>query len=388
MLSHLGLQITKAINKETKKKEGIYFTPLNIVDCCYKLLSKYIDKNKEITICEPSCGSLEFINNDNIKQFNLKNITCYELNKEIFEMITKEEAKQETKHTYDITIFNEDYLKSSIEMKYDLIIGNPPYFITKNKLYNDYYTGRPNIYIQFIIHSLFKLNPNGILCFVIPMTLLSSQYYELTRKHIIENFKILEIVINNDKFKETNYNTFILIVQNTKNINETENKKYIFKNTLTPYKNYFKELLQKKHFYLKSVGNILNGWFVWNQHKDILTDKDNKKHNRCILYYANENKQHYIKHYKGNKILNDVIVFYRGNGNNSFKWKPRIIRYKGNGIVIENHLLYLVLSDDYDIKELFKYINNDNTKIYVEKFITSGAITTKTLMNDIPIFKE
>ncbi len=393
MLSELGNSLTKSLDMKTKKSNGIYFTPKNIVNKCYELLTKYIDNEKEITVLEPSCGSLEFINNDNINKFNIKNITCYELNKDIYDAI------KDIKNIQNMHIHNQDYLQSSLQDKYDLIIGNPPYFVTKNKLYNEYYTGRPNIYIQFIIHSLHKLNDNGILCFVIPLTLLNSEYYKLTRDFIINNFKILEIFINKDKFKETSYNTFILIVQNiNKNYekntkNETQqindlNKHFVFKEILTPYKQIFKQMIKNNHYYLNSVCTVANGWFIWNEHKEELTNKNNKQHNRCMLYYANENRTNYIKHYKGNMIENDVIVLYRGNGNNSFKWKPRIIKYEGSGIVLENHLLYLNIFEGYDINEIFANICNEKTKTFAEMFITSGSLTTKTLLNKLPIFTD
>lgn len=141
-----------------------------------------------------------------------------------------------------------------------------------------------------------------------------------------------------------------------------------------------------KHIYINDIGKIENGWYVWNQHKDVLTDKNNKEHNRNILYYSNEKRTSYVKHYKGKTINKDVIVFYRGNGNNSFKWLPRIIKYNGSGIIIENHLLYLVPNDGVNINDVFKYINNINTKKYAEKYITSGGLSTKVLENEIPLF--
>ena len=406
MLSELGNSLTKSLDMKTKKNNGIYFTPKNIVNKCYGLLTKYIDNEKQITILEPSCGSLEFITNNNINKFNINRLDCYELNTEIYNNITSKEIFNKlNKITKNINIYNQDYLKSSLQDKYDLIIGNPPYFVTKNKLYNEYYTGRPNIYIQFIIHSLHKLNDNGILCFVIPLTLLNSEYYKLTRDFIINDFKILEIFINKDKFKETSYNTFILIVQNINKDNENNaknntendtkneeqqinnlNKSFVFKGILTPYKQIFKQMLKNEHYYLNNVCTVANGWFIWNEHKEELTNKNNKNHNRCTLYYANENRTNYIKHYKGNIIKNDVIVIYRGNGNNSFKWKPRIIKYEGSGIVLENHLLYLNILDGFDINEIFANICNEKTKTFAEMFITSGSLTTKILLNKLPIF--
>ena len=74
-----------------------------------------------------------------------------------------------------------------------MIIGNPPYYvisdkseINKNQMkkYKEYYEGRANIFILFIIHSLMKLNDNGILAFVLPKNFLNCQYYNKLRNHI------------------------------------------------------------------------------------------------------------------------------------------------------------------------------------------------------------
>ena len=379
-LSHVGMKLTKMLTREDKRKNGIYFTPTSIVNKCYELLSKHIVSKDGLHICEPSCGSMEFVVNENIKLFPNCRFTCYELNDVIYKEIT------ESVSIKNCQLFHGDYLKTSIDDKFNVIIGNPPYFVTKEKTYNEYYTGRPNIYIQFIIHSLKKLKKDGILCFVLPTTLMSSQYYEKTREYIIKEFTILELILNTDKFKDTSYDTFILVVKNSVDI--VANNKYVINGMLTPYKETFNRMLECKHYYLNSIGNILNGWYVWNQHKDDLTDRNNKEHTRCILYYANEKRTNYIKHYKGNKICHDVIVFYRGNGNASFKWKPRMIRYTGNGIVLENHLLYLVPNEGVDIDEVFKLLTKKETKQFAEMFVMSGSITTKTLLNNIPVFKD
>ena len=62
-----------------------------------------------------------------------------------------------------------------------------------NSYYN-YFDGRPNIFILFIIKSLSLLNNKGILTFVLPKNFLNCLYYDKTRKHIIENFAILNIL--------------------------------------------------------------------------------------------------------------------------------------------------------------------------------------------------
>ena len=50
MLSELGNSLTKSLDTKTKKNNGIYFTPKNIVNKCYELLTKYIDNEKRNTV--------------------------------------------------------------------------------------------------------------------------------------------------------------------------------------------------------------------------------------------------------------------------------------------------------------------------------------------------
>ena len=105
---------------------------------------------------------------------------------------------------------------------FDLIIG-PPYFVIKKvdveESYYNYFDGRPNIFILFIIKSLKLLNNKGIISFVLPRSFLNSLYYDKTRKHIIENYNILNIIECDDKYIETQQNTILLIIQNEKPMN-------------------------------------------------------------------------------------------------------------------------------------------------------------------------
>ena len=208
--SELSKSLTTKINKNEKKKNGIYFTPPETVCKNIELLKPFM---KNITdVLEPSCGSCEYI----LRLINHKsslNITGIELNKTIFDSI--EQYKSD-----NITLLNEDYLNHDFNTKFDLIIGNPPYFVMKKndveKSYYDYFDGRPNIFILFIIKSLGLLKNKGIISFVLPKNFLNCLYYDKTRKYIMNNYSILDIVECNDKYIETQQNTIILIIQNQK----------------------------------------------------------------------------------------------------------------------------------------------------------------------------
>ncbi len=128
--SNLSKLLTKKLDINEKKKDGIYFTPLNIINIHIKLLEPFIKNIKDVL--EPSCGSCECILKLNNIFLNL-NITGIELNKTIFESIKDLEKD-------NISLINANYLTHNFDKKFDLIIGNPPYFIMKKAdVDNSYY---------------------------------------------------------------------------------------------------------------------------------------------------------------------------------------------------------------------------------------------------------
>jgi type I restriction-modification system DNA methylase subunit len=148
----LSEKLTKKLKTNIKKKEGIFFTPYNIIKKSIDLVIEYCTENN-ITIndiLEPSCGSCEFIKYINNIYTNI-NIDGIEYNDDIYNEIEKINFGNNN----SVEIINEDYLEydKNNEMKYDLIIGNPPYFVISKKdidiKYDTIYDGRPNIYLIF-----------------------------------------------------------------------------------------------------------------------------------------------------------------------------------------------------------------------------------------------
>lgn len=396
--SELSINLTKQIDKNDKKKNGIFFTPPETINNNIKLLEPYIKNIKNIL--EPSCGSCEYIL-QLINSLSNINITGIELNKTIFESIKQYKSN-------NIELINDDYLTYQFNTKYDLIIGNPPYFVIKknivDKFYNNYYDGRPNIFILFIIKSLNLLNDNGILSFVLPKNFLNCIYYDKTRKYIATNFKILNIIECKDKYIETQQDTIIIVIQNEKPINNilytiniseyiifgTENNIKILKELY-----YNSKTLYQLHFNV-NVGNI-----VWNQCKKYLTDDKNKTrliystdiiNNKVITKkYSNEEKKNYI-----NKDGNDIplLVINRGYGVGSYNFNYCIINENNNiKYLIENHLICIKYSkslpNDLLIEKYKKIIlsfEDKKTKEFIKIYFGNNAINTTELCKILPIY--
>jgi type I restriction-modification system DNA methylase subunit len=217
-------------------------------------LKDYRDWLLEITICDPACGSGAFLNQaldflikehtyldelnrqlfggflvfPNIENHILeRNIYGVDLNEESVEIAKLSLWLRTAQPKRKLTSLNKNIKcgNSLIESKaiagdkafnwkeqfsevfdkggFDVIIGNPPYVPTEyiseidkiflEKTYQSAF-GRMNLYPIFYEKGIQILKENGILGFITPYTILKNQYYKESRKYIIDNTKIIELI--------------------------------------------------------------------------------------------------------------------------------------------------------------------------------------------------
>lgn len=404
--SELSCILTKKINKEVKKDNGIYFTPPKTVNHCVEFLNPYM--NSVQSILEPSCGSCEFIIALN-REYPDKHITGIEYNEIIYNAI----KHLEEENVQSINIIQEDFLKFNDERKFDLIIGNPPYFVMSkkdiSKKYYDYFEGRPNIFILFIIKSLCMLTHNGILSFVLPKNFMNCLYYDKTRKFIFDNYKILNIVECKDKYIETDQETILFIIQNNSE-NTGENSEFtmsINNYTIFGIKDNIEKIrslydgatnLHKSGFKV-TVGNV-----VWNQCKDILTNdstmtrliysSDIKNNELVIKKYSNDEKKNFINK---SGITYPTLVINRGYGVGEYNFEYCLIQ-GGFEYLIENHLICInYINNDatkhitenemiYLYKKVMKSLEDERTKKFIQLYFGNNAINTTEMNYILPIY--
>ena len=393
--SELSVLLTKQINKDEKKKSGIYFTPPKTIHQTIQLLEPYMENVKNVL--EPSCGSCEYLLVLH-KKYNIMNITGIELNTTIFESI-------KTFQNEKIKLYNNDYLKYESTTKYDLIIGNPPYFVMKknhvDKYYYDYFEGRPNIFIMFIIKSIQLLEKNGILSFVLPKNFLNCLYYDKTRKYIKNNFQILHIIECNDEYIETEQATIILIIKNKQ---ENNNAYYLDIGQFTIF-GIPENIIKLKSLYndsttLKQLGFTVSvGNVVWNQCKnDLTTDKTKtrliysssiKNKKLQIQEYSNDEKKNYINK-KGEK--EPLLVINRGYGVGKYNFEYCLIN-EDFEYLIENHLICIKYSKPMKKEDLLTYyekimksFDHKNTQEFIRLYFGNNAINTTELCEIFPIY--
>lgn len=394
--SDLSIKLTKKLSKDIKKKEGIFFTPPKTIQQIIDLIKPLFISYDFINILENSCGSGEFINHLSSNFSNIK-ITGIEKNELIFNNILHLSNEF-------INIYNQDFINFNIQNSFDLIIGNPPFSVidkkTIPKSYLNYFDGRPNIFIIFIIKSLQLLKINGILAYILPKNFLNCLYYNKTRRFIIDNYSIINIIELNDKYLETNQETILIIIKNSKNNNQDF---FINKNELIIFNT--KDNIKKINEIYQNSTSIhqLNfickiGSIVWNENKNLLTNDTSKTRliyntdisNNSLLpkSYKNDLKKNFINL---DGFKEPLLVINRGNGTSSYKFEYCLIDIQEE-FLIENHLIIIKFNQDLSKTELLdkyrkiiKSFENPKTKEFIKIFFGNNAINIKELLHLFPI---
>ena len=292
------------------------------------------------------------------------------------------------------------------EKTYDLVISNPPYVELKKlesstvKEYKKNFKnlgGKLNTYALFVFKCVKLLKPEGVGIFIIPTSLRTGPSFLKIREELS---KICIIVkdVNMDRFSSSVSQDVMILVL----------KKYLHPlQTPVPF---FKEFESEEN--IESLGAIVsNGQFVWNNHKDILSDQGNifimyssnipKKGNVGILmdilkggkdkkqYIQKENSQmlervntslEFLKFSKLPVIFVSRTVGSRTNPRLTFT----IVENFEFPIVCENHILSITHSDVNVLKRIASCLVTENVKDYL-KTVCGSINLSKNQLLGIPI---
>lgn len=407
--SLLSANLTKRLSKTEKKANGIYFTPQPIVrDLTTRALNRI--KRPIHSVLEPSCGTCEFIQYIDSILSDI-HIDGVEYNAEIYGEISKLEFQRNA-----VRIQHANFLNLPLDRTYDLVVGNPPYVVCKKTdvpdEYLDYVVGRPNLFGIFILRSLQHLEPDGILAFVVPKSVLNSSYYSAIRLYIKQWSCIEEIVdyetSDGKSFLETSQATVGIILRKyaTPDLDPSQcahsikmNGSFIFAVDAVELRNYFVGSNT-----IRGLGlSVRTGTIVWNQHKDLMSDNpadtlliyntNVSDDNQIVLTeFRNEEKQQYIRHASNSCDNNPIIVVNRGNGNSTYRFKYALVE-SDRPVLVENHLNMIYSTVDRPHEELMELygqvlrsFQDERTHKFIEMFFGNGGLSKTELETILPIY--
>lgn len=196
MLASEGLAIEKvgafyesSLSDSYRNKEGIYYTPQEIVDEFFDLLECDCS---ELTFCDPCCGSGNFIEGALKKGFKPENIYGFDVDSTAIE-VAESRVKALTggkNANFKVVNFLEE--AKNIEDRFDVIFTNPPWgkkllAAEKASYAKKYGSGNSKDTTAFFFFaSLQILERNGILGFLVQDALFNIKTFESVREKALE----------------------------------------------------------------------------------------------------------------------------------------------------------------------------------------------------------
>lgn len=237
------MDFLETMPKLTRKKKGQFFTSKETAVFMASLFD-FSNIPDIIEILDPGAGTgiLSAALLDRIiheRPVKAVNLTCYENDPAVLPILKKNlmYIKEHSDILCNVTIVEDDYivpqagdfegtlLAERQPKKYDVIIGNPPYVrVPRNHpaalAMPSVVHGAPNLYFLFAAMSLFNLQEEGEMVYIIPRSWTSGEYFRRFRTYLLKYGKIVQIhlFVSRDKvFKQEQVlqETLIIKVQKT-----------------------------------------------------------------------------------------------------------------------------------------------------------------------------
>lgn len=203
-LSNIGRFYEEALSESYRNKEGIYYTPNDVVSDFFA--STELDYSTA-TFCDPCCGGGNFISQALKLGFKPENTYGYDIDP-VAVKITKERIKRETGYQTE-NIFEADFLNEVIFCRlkrFDCIYTNPPWGKkiekhTKEKLGRMLKAGKAlDTCSLFFFACIEALKDNGEMGLLLPEAFFNIATYEPTRRKAL-CYSIKRIVDYGKPFK-------------------------------------------------------------------------------------------------------------------------------------------------------------------------------------------
>ena len=307
-IDEISVEYEKRLSNSFKNKEGIYYTPLDIIENMFE----GIIINKNATFLDPACGTGNFIIKAIEKGINPENVYGFDVDENAVK-ITKERIYRKTGYRTD-NIKNINFLDyvvlSKEKQKFDLIFTNPPWGkkIKKDEKfkYGQLLNAKNSLDTTslFLFASLQVLKDNGLIGFLVQEALFNIAGFEDIRKELL-NYNILRIVDYGKAFSKLLTKAQAIVLQKNKENNKikcetTKSIDYLSKQT---FKKNPKTIFS---FWIKNEdAEVIDAFFE----KPHIKLKNNAKWGLGIVtgnnkrYCSSVPKKGFIPIYKGADIL-------------------------------------------------------------------------------------
>ncbi|HPO48992.1 MAG TPA: TaqI-like C-terminal specificity domain-containing protein, partial [Spirochaetota bacterium] len=417
-LESLGKEYENLLSDSYKNKEGVYYTPQKIVK---DLLKDFISIDKSnLTFCDPSCGSGNFIIEALNIGFKPENVYGFDIDPIAVE-IAKKRIEEKTGYKTE-NIINADFLDYSSSLnskKYDFIFTNPPWGKKIDKDKKDFY-GRIfkaekclDTSSLFFFASIKNLNPYGIIGFLLPEAFFNISIFENARKKSL-SMQILRLVDYGRVFKKLVTKAQAIVLKNDKSNEyfiscDYDNNKY----------------LRTDVSFLKMPKSIFNFYCSDRESKLIdkifsfpfITLKNNAKWGMGIVtgnnskYFVNSISKDYTAVYRGSDITKnglketslfipkDLSLYQQASPKELYEAKEKIIyKFISSGLCfyndakqsyVLNSANMIILNDDFPItpEQLTSLLNSDIMNWIFKKIFNTHKILRSDL-ETLPIFYE
>lgn len=297
---------------------------------------------------------------------------------------------------------------------FDVVIGNPPYVPTEyindddkvylEKNYQSAY-GRINLYPIFYEKGLRVLKDSGVLGFITPYTILKNQYYKESRKFILENSTIIELIDFKGilVFQDAAVDSIILILKKKisdkyefkqiSNIKSFENQSYTvdkFKlseilsnedlSMLITINDKLIKRVSKNTIPLKEIINFNQGIITGGNSKYLTTEKS--EITEKILTGSDFNR--YLLNDTNQLIIYDTKELHRPRKREIFEANEKILLRQTGAYpicMIDNEKYFtldtvhngLLINDNFDIKFILSILNSSLLRFLYESQINEGG---------------
>jgi type I restriction-modification system DNA methylase subunit len=347
--------------------------------------------------------------------------------------------------------WKEEFKQIMDEGGFDVVIGNPPYVFTRDVEFQDSFknyiqlnyfsglksisksharqSGKVNLYAIFLIKSIKLLKNHGLFGFIIPNNLLRTTTYDIVRKFILDNCKILKIVdLGAGVFEGVTASTIIIILKKEKDKNKRDKNKVIIYSDINDLSN--KKEVEQKEF-LDNTSYVFNITLDFRQRKSFDKIRDNSiPLGEITTIYAGgiatgPNKREMITNCKKNDkykpmlegkdikpfypvfanryILYERKLLYRPREEYIFLSPEKIVTQRisgGNRVIVasyDDQKFYtfnstntiLPKNKDFSLKFIVAILNSKLINwYYVNKFTNKSTLTvniSKTFLEQLPI---